>query len=51
VYSRVIANGEGSEFLFTLLFAPDAPEEAVAEQMAIVEEELRTVRKLCEAGA
>jgi hypothetical protein len=49
-YSRVIPNGEGSEFLFTLFF-PDGTEEAVVtRQMEVVEEELRTIRALCAAA-
>jgi hypothetical protein len=47
-YSRVIPNGEGSEFLFTLFFPEGTEDAAVARQMAVVEEELRTIRALCE---
>jgi hypothetical protein len=50
-YSRVIPNGEGSEYLFTLFFPDGTPEDAVAAQMAVVEEELRTVRALCQPAA
>jgi hypothetical protein len=51
-FSRVLPNGEGSEYLFTLFFAPDADEAAVTAQMAVVDEELEAVRVLCEpAGA
>lgn len=50
-FSRVVPNGGGSEYLFTLVFADGTEETAVARQMAVVEEELRTVRALCEAGA
>jgi hypothetical protein len=48
-FARVLPNGAGSEFLFTLFFPPATGEDAVARQMAVVEEELRTVRALCEA--
>jgi hypothetical protein len=48
-YSRVVPNGEGSEYLFTLFFPADTPDEAIAEQMTMVEEELRTIRALCES--
>jgi hypothetical protein len=47
-YSRVVPNGEGSEYLFTLFFPDGTPEEAVTKQMTVVEEELRTIRALCE---
>ncbi len=41
-------NGTGSEYLFTLFFPDGTPEEAVTKQMTVVEEELRTIRALCE---
>jgi hypothetical protein len=47
-FSRVLPNGDGSEYLFTLLFAPDADETAVQAQLAVVDQELETVRALCE---
>ena len=47
-YSRVVPNGEGSEFLFTLFFPDGTEEAAVTRQMTVVEEELRTIRALCE---
>lgn len=50
-FSRVLPNHEGSEYLFTLLFAKDTPEQAVKHQMSIVETELRTVRQLCESDS
>jgi hypothetical protein len=49
VRSRVLPNGSGSEYLFTLFFPADTPEAAVAQQMAVVQDELETVRALCEA--
>jgi hypothetical protein len=50
-FSRVLPNGDGSEYLFTLLFAPDADETAVEAQMAVVDQELEAVRALCEPAA
>jgi hypothetical protein len=47
-FSRVIANGAGSEYLFTLQFPDGAGEDAVARQMAVVEGELRAVRDACQ---
>jgi uncharacterized protein YndB with AHSA1/START domain len=47
-FSRVIPNGEGSEFLFTLPFAPGTEQEAIDAQMAVVEAELEAVRALVE---
>jgi hypothetical protein len=47
-YSRVVPNGDGSEYLFTLFFPDGTEEAAITRQMAIVEEELRTIRALCE---
>ncbi|HEX3832202.1 MAG TPA: SRPBCC family protein [Solirubrobacteraceae bacterium] len=47
-FSRVLPNGDGSEYLFTLLFAPDTEEGAVQAQLAVVDQELETVRALCE---
>jgi Polyketide cyclase / dehydrase and lipid transport len=45
---RVLANEGGSEFVFTLIFPPGASDDAVAQQMTIVEAELRAVRDICE---
>jgi hypothetical protein len=47
-FSRVIPNGSGSEYLFTLLFAHGTPHADIERQMLIVEEELQTVRAHCE---
>jgi uncharacterized protein YndB with AHSA1/START domain len=47
-FTRVIPNGGGSEYLFTLCFPGPTGDDAVAAQMAVVEAELRTVRELCE---
>jgi len=50
-YMRVLTNGVGSEFVFTLIFPAGTPDELIAQQMTTVEEELRTVRDLCEPQA
>jgi hypothetical protein len=42
----VIPNGPVSELLFTLCFEPGTPEDAVAAQMTVVEDELATVDQL-----
>lgn len=47
-FSRVLPNGGGSEYLFTLFFADGTQAAPVAAQMTTVEEELQTVRTLCE---
>jgi hypothetical protein len=47
-FTRVVHNNNGSEFLFTLFFPHDTDEAAIARQMVKVEEELQTVRALCE---
>jgi hypothetical protein len=47
-FTRVLPNGDGSEYQFTTQFPPDAPEEAVSAQLLVIEEELRTIRDLCE---
>jgi uncharacterized protein YndB with AHSA1/START domain len=48
VFTRVIANGDGSEYLFTQLFPDGTSEDAVARQLAVVEGELDRVRAACE---
>jgi hypothetical protein len=50
-YSRVMPNGDGSEYQFTLFFPDGVGEDAIAAQMTVVEEELRTVRALSETVA
>lgn len=50
-FSRVLPNGDGSEYLFTLFFAPDAAEAVVEAQMDVVGDELEAVRALCEPAA
>lgn len=43
-FARVLPNGGGSEFLFTLLFSAEMPAAAVDDQMATVDAELRAIR-------
>src|SRR4051812_22185086 len=40
VFTRVLSNGEGSEYLFTQFFPDGTTEEAIARQVAVVEGEL-----------
>ena len=47
VFTRVLSNGEGSEYLFTSFFADGVD---AAGQLAVIESELETVRDLCEAA-
>jgi len=47
-FSRVLPNGDGSEYIFTLFFSRGTEETAIAAQMAIVDVELQTVRSLSE---
>jgi hypothetical protein len=48
-FSRVLPNGDGSEYLFTLFFPEGTDPAAVDAQMATVDTELETVRALSEA--
>jgi hypothetical protein len=48
---RVLPNGDGSEFVFTLIFPPGIEPGVIARQMTTVESELRMVRELCEGSA
>jgi hypothetical protein len=48
-FSRVLPNGDGSEYLFTLFFPEGTDAAAVDAQMATVDAELETVRALSEA--
>ena len=47
-FCRVLPNGDGSEFLFTLFLQRGASDSAIGQQMSVVEEELRAVRNICE---
>jgi hypothetical protein len=49
VFTRVLANGEGCEYLFTQFFPESVSESDIAAQVAVVEGELQTVREACEA--
>jgi|1185.fasta_scaffold1123316_1 hypothetical protein len=49
VFTRVLANGEGSEYLFTQFFPESVSADDIAAQVAVVERELRAVREACEA--
>lgn len=48
LFARVLPNGDGSELLFAIMFAPDTPEDVVAAQMLTLETELAAVRDACE---
>src|SRR4051794_13105253 len=48
VFTRVVPNGEGSEYLFTQLFPDTMSAVDVERQLAVVEGELQTVRDVCE---
>jgi uncharacterized protein YndB with AHSA1/START domain len=47
-FSRVLPNGDGAEYQFTLFFPDGTDEAAVERQMRTVEEELEAVRAGCE---
>ncbi|ONI66833.1 hypothetical protein BWI15_26945 [Kribbella sp. ALI-6-A] len=49
VFTRVLPNGTGSEYQFTLFFPEGTPQDAVDQQLTVIEQELATVRTLCEA--
>jgi hypothetical protein len=49
VFTRVLPNGEGSEYLFTQVFPEAMSAGDVERQLAVVESELETVREVCEA--
>jgi len=48
-FTRVVHNGQGSEYLFTLFFPEGTDEAAITAQMETVESELATVRALSES--
>ncbi|MGC4940048.1 SRPBCC family protein [Kribbella sp. DT2] len=48
VYTRVLPNGTGAEYQFTLFFPEGSPQDALDAQSAVVDEELATVRTHCE---
>ena len=49
-FARILPNETGSEMLFSLLFASGTDEDAVARQMAVVEDELAAVRRFVESA-
>ncbi len=51
VFTRVLPNEDGSEYLFTQLFPDATAEEDVTRQLAVVDAELRRVRDACETSA
>jgi hypothetical protein len=48
LFTRVLPNAEGSELVFTLLFPPDTPKQAIAAQLLTLDSELAAVREACE---
>jgi hypothetical protein len=46
---RVIPNGEGSEFMFTLFHLPSASQDQFARDAGLVERDLRSLKELLEA--
>jgi hypothetical protein len=47
---RVVPNGEGSEFVFTLIRQPGTSDEQFAADEAAVQKDLRTLKELLERG-
>lgn len=48
---RVVPNGAGSEFIFTLLRQPGMSDDQFAEDARAIETDLRTLKRLLEQGA
>jgi len=48
VFTRVLANADGSEYLFTQFFPDSVADADVQRQVTVVEGELETVRRLTE---
>lgn len=48
LFARVVPNGEGSEVLAALFLEPDVAPERRDRERAVLEQELQTVRELCE---
>jgi len=48
VFTRVLANGDGSEYLFTQFFPDSVSDADVQRQVEVVEGELEQVRRLTE---
>jgi hypothetical protein len=45
---RVVPNGEGSEFVFTLIRRPEMSDDQFAKDKAAVENDLKTLKELLE---
>ena len=45
---RVLANGSGSEVIFTLFRLPDMSDQKYAEDVGLVEQDLRTLKEILE---
>jgi hypothetical protein len=50
IRTRVIANGDGSEYVFTLLLDDDIDDAARAAQVEVIGQELRAVRDVVQGG-
>ncbi|MDF1624188.1 MAG: SRPBCC family protein [Pseudohongiella nitratireducens] len=48
---RVVPNGEGSEFIFTLIRQPEMSDEAFSEDKQTVENDLVALKKILESGS
>jgi len=46
---RVLSNGSGSEVIFTLFRSPDMSDEKYAEDIGLVERDLKTLKKILES--
>lgn len=47
---RVVANGSGSAVIFTMFRAPDVNDEKFAEDVAMVRQDLNTLKAVLESG-
>jgi Polyketide cyclase / dehydrase and lipid transport len=50
IRTRVIPNGDGSDYVFTLLLDDGIEPDALADQLRVVEQELAALRQLLQAG-
>jgi Polyketide cyclase / dehydrase and lipid transport len=50
IRTRVIANGDGSEYLFTVLVDDEIEPDALADQLRVVDQELAAVRQFVQDG-
>jgi hypothetical protein len=48
---RVLPNGSGSEVIFTILRSPEMSDEKFAEDIGLVERDLRTLKNLLERNS